>query len=536
MHGITGMTTGGPGALTSEVTIVPADDPAQASWFLGSRLSAHPIGGVDELRDVVDQRLSGAQARVARAEAELARQLVSELEGHDREADEALIEQTAAIRLAVGLPLDAELRRPAAPADPGPAGRVVAEGRGGWAVAEAERRLQQLAPGAPLTADVELLREASHDIAMAEAAAQAAQADLGTAAKAVRPEQRIELRAAGKRAYQADLRYKKALAETKPLVAAAVALVVVAAAAVGAGVAGAIGLPAAGALSGVLLVLAVGALLQRRAVVHPARRTCVEAETTARTLGEELQEREDVFGDWGVRVMKSMAADDALRAALQRWENAAGHEVDPEHVEHLVAAVAALDEARARRGRAAEEEGQSHAGWLETVAALGISTEPALEPGPTLDLAERSLALRSVTRDRLPQLEEAERRLAARMRLDDLLRGRELASSSTSPRCSRPRPAMTTGATGHCSTSTSTPSGPTGASACFRRLVAWGPRAGSSSSPGIPANGASPTRRSGAPTVTRAIRGESSTSTCATMRPRRERPTTFVPGSRARRY
>lgn len=422
------MTTGGPRALTSEVTIVPADDPAQASWFLGSRLSAHPIGGVDELRDVVDQRLSGAQARVARAEAELARQLVTELEGHDREADEALIEQTAAIRLAVGLPLDAELRvgrLRQQTQDLRAASSLRAEADG--AVAEAERRLQQLAPGAPLTADVELLREASHDVAMAEAAAQAAQADLGTAAKGVRPEQRIELRAAGKRAYQADLRYKKALAETKPLVAAAVALVVVAAAAVGAGVAGAIGLPAAGALSGVLLVLAVGALLQRRAVVHPARRTCVEAETTARTLGEELQEREDVFGDWGVRVMKSMAADDALRAALQRWENAAGHEVDPEHVEHLVAAVAALDEARARRGRAADEEGQSHAGWLETVAALGISTEPALEPGPTLDLAERSLALRSVTRDRLPQLEEAERRLAARMRLDDLLRGRELA-------------------------------------------------------------------------------------------------------------
>jgi hypothetical protein len=427
VQGITEVTTAGSRALTSEVTIVPADDPAQASWFLGSRLNAHSIGGVEELRHLVDQRLSGTQARVARAEAELARQLVTELDGHDRAADEELIEQTAALRLAAGLPLDAELRvgrLRQQTHDLRAVSSLRAEADG--AVAEAERRLQQLAPGAPLTADVEVLREASHDIAMAEAAAQAAQADLGTAAKGVRPEQRIELRAAGKRAYQADLRYKKALAETKPLAAAAVALVVVAAAAVVAGAAGAIALPAAGALSGVLLLLAVGARLQRRAVVHPARRTCAEAETTARTLGEELREREDVFGDWGVRVMKSMAADDALRAALQRWEAAAGREVDPEQVEHLVAAVAALDEARARRGRAAEDEGQCHAGWLETVAALGISTEPALEPGPTLELAERSLALRSVTTDRLPQLDEAERRLSARMRLDGLLRGRAL--------------------------------------------------------------------------------------------------------------
>ena len=427
MHGISDVTIGGPSALTSEVTIVPADDPAQASWFLGTRLSAQPIAGVDELRHVVDQRLSGTQARVARAEAELARQLDTDLEGHDRDADEALIEQTAAIRLAVGLPLDAELRvgrLRQQTHDLRAASSVRAEADG--VVAEAERRLQQLAPGAPLTVDVELLREASHDVAMAEAAAQAAQADLGTAAKGVRPEQRIELRAASKRAYQADLRYKKALGETRPLVAAAVALVVVAAAAGVAGAVGAIALPAAGALGGVLVVLAVGALLQRRAIVRPARRTCVEAETTARELGDELREREDVFGDWGVRVMKSMAADDALRAALERWEAAAGHDVDPERVEHLVAAVAAIDEARDRRGGAAEEEGQCHASWLATAAALGISTEPALEPGPTLELAERSLSLRSTAPDRLRELDEAERRLAARMRLDALLRGRTL--------------------------------------------------------------------------------------------------------------
>ena len=421
------MTTGGTGALTSEVTIVPADDPAQASWFLGTRLSAHTIGGIDELRTLVDQRLSGTQARVARAEAELARQLVCDLEGHGGADDAALIEQAAAIRLAVGLPLDAELRvgrlrQQTLELRAASAHRAEADG----AVAEAERRLQQVAPGVPLTADAELLREASHDIAMAEAAAQAAQADLGTAAKAVRPEQRIELRDAGKRAYQADLRYKKALSETKPLVAAAVALVVVAVAAVAAGAAGAITLPAAGALSGVLLVLAAGALLQRRSVVHPARRTCVEAETAARELGDELRAREGEFGDWGVRVMKSMAADDALRAALQRWESAAGHEVDPEQVEHLVAAVAALHEARSWRGRAADEESQCHAGWSATATALGISIEPASEPGPMLELAERALALRFAATDRLRDLDQAERRNSARMRLDDLLRGRTL--------------------------------------------------------------------------------------------------------------
>ena len=275
------MTTGGP--LTSEVTIVPADDPAQASWFLGSRLSAHPIGGVDELRDLVDQRLSGAQARVARAEAELARQLVTDLEGHDEDADAALIEQAAAIRLAVGLPLDAELRvgrlrQQTQELRAASALRAEADG----AVAEAERRLQQLAPGAALTADAELLREASHDIAMAEAAAQAAQADLGTAAKAVRPEQRIELRAAGKRAYQADLRYKKALGETKPLVAVAVALVVVAVASVAAGAAGAITLPAA-ARSAACSSCSRWAPYCSVGRSCPARRTCVEAETTARS-------------------------------------------------------------------------------------------------------------------------------------------------------------------------------------------------------------------------------------------------------------
>ena len=391
VHGASDVTTGSPRALTSEVTIVPAEDPAQASWFLGTRLSAHTIGGIDELRDVVDQRLSGTQARVARAETELARQLVTDLDGHDEAADAALVEQTAAIRLAVGLPLDAELRvgrLRQQTQELRAASSVRAEAEG--AVAEAERRLQQLAPGAALTAD-------------------------------------IELRSVGKRAYQADLRYQKALRETKPLVAAAVALVVVAVAAVTAAGAGAITVPAAGALSGVLLLLALGALLQRRAVVQPARRTCVDAEAEASALGDDLREREAEFGDWGVRVMKSMAADDALRAALQRWENAAGHEVDPDQVEHLVAAVAALDEARARRGQAAEDEGQCHAGWLATATALGIATEPGPDPGPILELAERALALRAVATDRLRELYEVERRVSARMRLNDLLRGRTLA-------------------------------------------------------------------------------------------------------------
>jgi hypothetical protein len=43
-----------------------------------------------------------------------------------------------------------------------------------------------------------------------------------------------------------------------------------------------------------------------------------------------------------------------------------------------------------------------------------------------LELAERALALRFVATDRLRDLDQAERRGAARMRLDDLLRGRTL--------------------------------------------------------------------------------------------------------------
>src|SRR6185295_19554651 len=101
--------TSGPTPLVSEVTIVPADDPARASWFLGARLSAHPITSVEELRGVVDQRVVGTRARVARAEAELARQLANELAEYDEATDRALVENAEAIRLAVGLPDDAEL-------------------------------------------------------------------------------------------------------------------------------------------------------------------------------------------------------------------------------------------------------------------------------------------------------------------------------------------------------------------------------------------------------------------------------------------
>ena len=86
----------------------------------------------------------------------------------------------------------------------------------------------------------------------------------------------------------------------------------------------------------------------------------------------------------------------------------------------------ALHEARTWRGRAADEESRCHAGWSATATALGLSTEPGPDPGSVLELAERALALRFEATDRLRDLDQAERRGSARMRLDDLLRGRTL--------------------------------------------------------------------------------------------------------------
>lgn len=419
--------TSGPTPLVSEVTIVPADDPARASWFLGARLSAHPITSVEELRGVVDQRVVGTRARVARAEAELARQLARELADYDEATDRALVENAEAIRLAVGLPDDAELL----------VGRLRQYGQqlraassllseADVAVVEAERRLQDLAPGTSLTTDVELLRETSQDIALAEATAQNAQRELGTAAKAVRPEQRIELREAGKRAYQTGLHFKQALRETKPLLLAAVALFAVAAAAGGAAAVGAVSTSAAAVLGGVVCVLALGALVQRRSVVRPARRACVAAEADVQMLGTQLRDQEEQFGDWGVRVMESMSADDALRAALERWEAVAGQDVDPQQVEQLAAAVSSLDQARTLRQRAGEEQSSCEAEWSRTAESLGISTEPLPEPAGTVELAERALARRDVATEQLRQLHDAERRQGARMRLAEILRGRTL--------------------------------------------------------------------------------------------------------------
>jgi hypothetical protein len=417
----------GPTPLRTDVTIVPADDPARASWFLGARLSAQPIGGADELRSVVDQRLAGTQARVARAEAELARQLSTELAAHGVASDDELIEHADAVRLAVGLPDDAELRLGRLRQqvqDQRAATSQLAEAEA--ALAEAERQLRQLAPGASANADAGSLRAASRDIIAAEEAAIAAQSDLGKAVRAVRPEQRTELRVAGKRAYQADQRFSGAMRETKPLLLAAVALFAVGAAAAGAAVAGAVSVGAAGVLAGVLLVLALAALLQRRSILRPARKARIEAESNAESLGSGLRDQEDEFGDWGVRVMQSMSADDALRAALERWVALVGPDVDPRQVEPLLVSVSALDAARARRAEAADEQDRCTAEWATTAEALGIATEPPPDPGAALVLAEQAVARRAVAIEQLRELHEAERRLVARQRLANLLRGRRL--------------------------------------------------------------------------------------------------------------
>ena len=413
--------------LTSEVTIVPADDPARASWFLGARLSAQSVRSIIELREIVDQRITGARARVARAETELAEQLAADLNGNNEADDDALIAQATAIKLAVGLPPDADtvVRRLRREAEELSAALTSAAGADG-ASAAAERRLEALAPGGDLTVDVELLRETSQDVILAESAARSAQHDLGAAAGAVRPEKRIALRVAGRRAFDADLRYKSVLRETRPLVAAAIALIVVAAATLVTGAAGAISWPAAAALSGVLVVVALAAMLQRHRAVRPVRRACVDTEAEARQLGDDLRKQEDQFGDWGVRVMKSMAADDALRGVLERWQGLAGRDVDHEHVDELIDAVAALDKTRARQRQAAETLDECAAIWLQTTSELGIAPEPTPEIGPTLELLEGALSVRPAAAERLHDLHAAERRSAARARLADLLRGRTI--------------------------------------------------------------------------------------------------------------
>src|SRR5919108_646681 len=58
----------------------------------------------------VDRRLASAHARLAASEAELVAQLQSELGHSDAAADEALLTQAEAARLAVGLPADAAER------------------------------------------------------------------------------------------------------------------------------------------------------------------------------------------------------------------------------------------------------------------------------------------------------------------------------------------------------------------------------------------------------------------------------------------
>jgi hypothetical protein len=415
-------------ALTSEVTIIPADDPARASWFVGARLSAQPVQNVGELRAIVDERLGGARARVARAETELAKQLAADIEGYDEAVDDELIAHAAALRCASGLPENAEaliarLRRHTQ--ELSAASTIHAEAEA--AAVAAEQRLEELAPGSDLSVDVELLREVSQDVILAEAAARAAQRELGAATGAVRPEQRIALRVAGRRAFEADLRLKQVLQENRPLVGAASALILVAAAALGAAAAGAVGWPAAIVLGAVLAVVALASLLQRRRAVHPARQACASAERDARRLGDELRQQEEKFGDWGVRVMSSMAADDALRTVLHRWQTLVGHGVDPEHVEELIDTVAELEAARARREQAARAKDDCAAAWSQIASELGIPPEPAPEPVPTLDLLERALTVRAVADDRLHDLHEAERRLAARERLAELLRGRTIA-------------------------------------------------------------------------------------------------------------
>jgi hypothetical protein len=362
---------------------------------------------------------------VARAESELAKQLVVELEGNDEAADDELIAQADAIRLAAVLPPNAEaIVRRLHEDEHALMAALTRAAEADAAAADAERRFNEIAPGGTVATDVELLRTTSDDVLQAEAAARVAQHDLGAAAGAVRPEERIALRAAGRRSFDADARHKRVMTETRPLVAAAIALLAVALAAVATAVAGAIDWPAAAALSGLLAIVALVAMIQRHRAIRPARRASVEAEAEARRLSDQLRTQEAQFGDWGVRVMHSMAADDELRVVLERWQRLAGHDVEPERVEDLIDAVAAIEATRDRRRDAVEVADDRTAAWLQLTGDLGVAADTALDPGPTLDLLDRALAVRARAETYLHELSDAEQRAAARSRLADLLRGR----------------------------------------------------------------------------------------------------------------
>jgi hypothetical protein len=413
--------------LTMEVTIVPADDTVRTSSVLCTRLSAQPVRNIFDLRLIVDRRITGARARVARAEAELAKQLAAELEGFDEAADDELMKQAEAIRVAVVLPANAEAVIQRLHGDAAALMAALSRAAAAEAAATAaECRMAALAPEGNVSIDIARLRETSRDVVLAEAAARSAQQELGAAAGAVRPEARIALRAAGRRAFDAGARFERVRKETKSLIAAALALTLVAGAAIAAASARAIGWPAAAALSGVLAVVALAALIQRRRAVHPSQLARIDAEAEERRLAQELRAQEEQFGDWGVRVMKSMSADDELRVVLERWQSLAGRDVDPERVEELIEAIVAVDETRSQRQAAVEAADDRTAAWLQTTSELGLSIEPALEPGATLELLDRALAVRAHATECLRDLHETEHRAAARSRLADLLRGRTI--------------------------------------------------------------------------------------------------------------
>jgi hypothetical protein len=125
--------------------------------------------------------------------------------------------------------------------------------------------------------------------------------------------------------------------------------------------------------------------------------------------------------------MNSMAADDALRMVLERWQGLAGRDSDPEQVEELIEAVATLEETRVRRQEAVEAADDRTAAWLESTSELGLAAESAPDPAPTLELLDRALSMRARAAECLRDLHEAEHRQAARSRLADLLQGRTLA-------------------------------------------------------------------------------------------------------------
>ena len=347
---------------------------------------------------------------MARAEAELARQLVSRARRQRRGRPTHAGRAGRGYSPRGGSPPDAELlvdrlrRRPRA------ARRFVAQGRRGRRRAEAERRLEELAPGVP----------PRHRRRVA-ARSQPGRGPRGSRGpeRPARPGRRGEGGSA-RAAHRAACGGQAGLPRRPPLQE------------------GAEGdeatrgrgdctvrrcrrrqwhrgggrhhaWPAAIVLGGVLVVLAL-APCSNGGGGPPRPPSLRRNRGRGARLGDHLREHEDQFGDWGVRVMKSMAADDALRAALERWEAVAGHDVDPDQVEHLVAAVAALDQARdlapAGRGR----RGRCTAVWMTTASELGIATDPAPEPGPTLELAERALARALIAADLLRDLHDAEQR------------------------------------------------------------------------------------------------------------------------------